>query len=311
MHTKEGTDTMGMSLAVVSQKGGVGKTTLAANLAAAFADFKFRTLLIEVDPQGSLARCFGLDRFDLHHGLYGCLTSGTVSQDSVEKEIRENLDLLPANVWSHEEESALTAVMESDPLGLRALVRALAPEYDYVILDGPPALGPLTRAALTAVDRYIVPVQAEAMNTVLLSRLDHLAGDVRTAHNPDLILEGYVITMADLRTRHAANVVESLSLEHPDSLFRTIIPRSIRIADEPVQGRPTVAGPQGRARKALQDLAEEILSRHSRQRASAGDEAVDWEDPEDTATWERVLSELPEDDEPAARASGNGTGWDN
>jgi len=302
---------MGMSLAVVSQKGGVGKTTLAANLAAAFADLKFRTLLVEVDPQGSLARCFGLDRFDLHHGVFGCLTSGAASQDSVEREIRENLDLMPANVWSHEEESALTAAMEKDPLGLRALVRSLASDYDYVILDGPPALGPLTRAALAAADRYIVPVQAEAMNTVLLSRLDHLAGDVRTSHNPDLILEGYVITMADLRTRHAATVVESLSAEHPGELFRTIIPRSIRVAEETVRGRPTVAGPQSRARQALQELAEEILSRHSRQRVSESTGAEDsWEEPEDTAAWERVLAELPEDDEPAARASRNGTGWD-
>ena len=102
---------MGMSLAIVSQKGGVGKTTLAANLATAFADLTFKTLLIEIDPQGSLIQCFGLERFDLHHGLRGCLVSGGDPAEAVELGVRENLDLMPANVWSHEEEAELLAAV--------------------------------------------------------------------------------------------------------------------------------------------------------------------------------------------------------
>jgi chromosome partitioning protein len=304
---------MGMSIAIVSQKGGVGKTTLAANLAAAFTDLKFKTLLIEVDPQGSLIQCFGLDRFDLHHGLNGCLVSAADPEGAIERNVRENLDLIPANVWSHEEEHALLEAVKADDLRLRAIVRSLQSEYDYVLLDCPPALGPLTRAALSAVDRYLVPVQAEAMNLASIGRLDHLAADVRAVHNPELTLEGYVVTMATLRTRHANDVIQSLSRDYPQGLLQTIIPRSIRVAEEPVKGRPTASlGGKSRIIRAFQGLAEEILSRHSRARAM--DDAAATEDTPETAdepeirVWERVLSELPDDGVSTLPPAGNGSG---
>lgn len=306
---------MSAPLTVVVGSGGVGKTTLAANLAAAFADLSFKTLLVEVDPQGSLVRSFGLDRFDLHHGLFGCMTGDGGAQDASERDVQPNLDLLPANVWSHEEELQYLHAAESSPLRLRALVREVRDAYDYVILDCPPSLGPLTRAALAAVDRYLIPVQAEASNLSSLSRLEHLAGEVRTSHNPELELEGYVVTMADLRTRHANDIVQQLSRDFPRDLLQTIVPRSIRVADEALKGRPTVAfAGSSRAGKALQDLAEEILSRHSRERAAhRAAETPDRQvaESDELQVWERVLAEMPDDDTPSVSSKGNGMGgWD-
>ena len=303
---------MGMSLALVSQKGGVGKTTLSANLAASFADLRFKTLLVEIDPQGSLIQCFGLDRFDVHHGLFGCVKGEIPSGRGIERNLSEGLDLLPANIWSHEEERAYQEALAADPDLLRRILDGVRADYDYLILDCPPALGPLTRAALTAADRYLVPVQAETLNLANLSRLEHLVGEVRAASNPELSREGYVVTMADTRTRHANTVIEYLSREFPRDLKQTIIPRSIRVADDAGRGKPTVLGSaRSRAGRAFQALAEEILSRHSRDRvagqAAEGPAAEEGSvADEDVTAWNRVLDTTEEADRWDETRTGNG-----
>ncbi len=290
---------MSHTLAIVSQKGGVGKTTLAANLAVAFGSLHFRTLLVEVDPQGSLVHVFGIDRFDVHAGLLPVLMEGLDPESARIRDLAPGMDLLSANVWSHEEESLLLEALESDPLALRAAVAPLTDQYDYVIIDGPPSLGPLSRACLAAADSYLVPVQAEALNLETLPRLRRLADEIRTRFNPGLLLEGLAITMADARTRHANEVILRLAETYPRHLLQTIIPRSVRVAEEGARGRPTVLGrPSTPVGRALVRLAEEILSRHSRERAAR--EAADADSPT-IDVWETLLEGM-EEPEPIPRA---------
>jgi chromosome partitioning protein len=257
---------MAHCIAIVSQKGGVGKTTLSANLAAALAELEFKTLLVEADPQGSVIQLFGLDRFDLHHGLFGALRDGEAASGAVHRGLRSNLDLLPANVWSHEEELLYLDALRRNPLALEVVMEQMKETYDFVIVDCPPALGSITRAALAAADRYLIPVQAEMLNLSTIPRFHQLAHRVREAHNPDLSLEGIVVTMADGRTRHTEEVVRNLRKEHGPDVFETLIPRSIRVAEEGMKGRPTVIGaPRSRAGLAFQALTEELLHRRFRE----------------------------------------------
>lgn len=285
--------TGGLRLAIASQKGGVGKTTLAANLAVALRDLEFRTLLVEVDPQGSLIRLFGLDRFDLQQGLFGAIRGERPAAESLEH-LHPSLDLLPSNVWSHEEEVQFLETAHRDPRVLERILEPLLETYDYVVLDLPPGLGPLTRAGLAAADRYLVPVQAESMNLGTLPRLEQLVQEVRATHNPNLALDGYVATMVDGRTRHAAEVLDTLRQHHGASLLHTVIPRSIRVAEESGRGKPTLASrPRSRAGRAFGDLAEELLSRHARERVTTAGPGVEASRRE---AWQDALPPLPDDD---------------
>jgi len=288
---------MAHCIAVVSQKGGVGKTTVSANLAAALADLEFSTLLVEADPQGSVIQLFGLDRYDLHRGLLGALREGEPAGEAVHRGLRTNLDLLPANVWSHEEELLYLDALRRSPLAIEVVLEQLKSAYDYIILDCPPALGPITRAALAAADRYLIPVQAEMLNLSTISRFHQLAHRVREEHNPNLSLEGIVVTMADNRTRHTEEVVRHLRDEHGPDVFETLIPRSIRVAEEGVKGRPTVVGaPRSRAGLAFGAFTEELLHRRFREQGEDAEGAgTSPADERDTGTessdegWGRVV----------------------
>jgi len=150
---------MGQILAIVSSKGGVGKTTTAVNLAAAFASLNFPTLLVEADPQCSLVSNFGFDRFEIPLGLSDVARGDARFEDTTYETPVPALHLVSSNVWTREEEAAYLEALQRNPLVLRQSMAALKEAYDYIVIDAPPMLGPITMAVLAAADRFLVPVQ--------------------------------------------------------------------------------------------------------------------------------------------------------
>jgi chromosome partitioning protein len=261
---------MGQILAIVSSKGGVGKTTTALNLAAAFASLNFPTLLVEADPQCGLVANFGFDRFDIPHGLYDAVRAAVKLEDHTYETPVDGLHVVSSNVWSQEEEAGYVGAIARDPLALRSALGGLRDAYDYVVIDAPPMLGPVTLSILAAADRFLVPVQSEPQSVRVLGRLIETAGKVRERLNPKLRFDGIALTMVDERTRMAQALVERVRAEWPDQVFRNTIPRSVRLAEVPLSGRPlVVAAPASRGGRAYAALAEEILVQHARERALA------------------------------------------
>ncbi|HEX7878853.1 MAG TPA: ParA family protein [Candidatus Eisenbacteria bacterium] len=303
---------MGQILAIVSSKGGVGKTTTAVNLAAAFASLDFPTLLIEADPQCGLVANFGYDRFDIPRGLADVARGECRIQDTTFETPVPGLHVVSSNVWSQEEEALYLGALERDPLVLRRAFAELAEGYDYLMIDAPPMLGPITLAILAAADRFLVPVQAEPQSVRALARLMETSVAVRDRFNPKLRFDGIALTMVDGRTRMSQQLEDSVRREWPDQVFRATVPRSIRLAEVHPSGRPLVlAAPASRGARAYAGLAEEILMAHARERAmaramegvTADDESVDPMDPvarvDDGASTNRMADFL-------AALSGNG-----
>lgn len=270
---------MGLILAVVSSKGGVGKTTTAVNLAAAFASLNFPTLLIEADPQCGLVANFGFDRFDIPKGLSDVARGECRIEDTTFETPVPGLHVVSSNVWSQEEEAVYLAALEHDPLVFKRALAAIKAGYDYLIIDAPPMLGPVTMAILAAADRFIVPVQAEPQSVRALSRLIETSIKVRDQFNSGLVFDGIAMTMVDSRTRMSQQLEEAVRAEWPDQVFRATVPRSVRLAEIPGSGRPLVlSSPSSRGARAYAGLAEEILLVHARERAMA--RAMDGVDPD-------------------------------
>ncbi len=258
---------MGQILAIVSSKGGVGKTTTSVNLAASFASLNFPTLLVEADPQCGLVSSFGFDRFEIPLGLSDVARGDARLEDTTYETPVPGLHLVSSNVWTRDEEASYLASYERNPLVLRQSMAALKNSYDYIIIDAPPMLGPITMAVLAAADRFIVPVQTEPHSARTLPRLLDAAASVRTRFNPRLRFDGVALTMFDSRTRMSESVAEEIRGDHPDRTFASVIPRSVRLAEIPASGRPlVVAAPASRGARAYSALAEEILLAHARER---------------------------------------------
>lgn len=266
---------MGQILAIVSSKGGVGKTTTAVNLAAAFASLDFPTLLVEADPQCGIVANFGFDRFDIPRGLAE-VARGEARADQVTFETSvEGLHLVSSNVWSQAEEAEYLKALEADPLIFKEQLASVAAAYDYVVIDAPPMLGPITVAILAAAHRFIVPLQTEPQALRSLGRLVETAGQVRDRYNRGLIFDGIALTMVDSRTRLSMQVIEQVQVDYPELAFASSIPRSVRLSEMAAAGRPlVVAAPASRGARAYAALAEEILLKHARERMieRAGDD---------------------------------------
>lgn len=252
---------MGTIYAFANQKGGVGKTTTAVNLAAFLATRGSRVLLIDLDPQGNATSSLGIDRFTLPASVYDLLLGGGAYNETLVPTKLARLCVLPSSPQLAGAEVELTAVDEREFILTKQLEPARE-HFDHILIDCPPSLGILTVNALTAADFVVVPVQCEYLALEGLAQLMQTIALIHERLNPRLRLFGLVMTMFDARARLAAQVVAEVKAHFPDEIFETHIPRSVRIAEAPSYGEPLVSyDVNSRGAEAYERLADEFVSR--------------------------------------------------
>lgn len=254
---------MARVIAIANQKGGVGKTTSAVNLAACLAECGKRVLLVDTDPQGNATSGLGVDRKKLSGSIYDVLIDGVEVGEVAQVTPVENLKVVPSTIDLAGAEIELVAVISRESRLKKALA-LVRDEYDYILIDCPPSLGLLTINALTACDSLLVPIQCEYYALEGVSQLMNTFRLVKEALNPDLELEGVLLTMFDGRTNLSIQVVESVK-GHPffrGKVFRSIVARNVRLSEAPSHGLPiTLYDPRSKGAEAYQELAREVIER--------------------------------------------------
>lgn len=254
---------MGTIIAVANQKGGVGKTTTSVNLAACLADLGQRVLLIDMDAQGNATSGIGIKKPDIKQDVYDVLINDVPLEDIVMHTQRQNMDVVPATIRLSGAEIELTSQMAREKRLADACVLA-KDEYDYVLIDCPPSLGLLTINAFTTCDSILIPVQSEYYALEGLNQLMNTVKLVQRHFNPDLKIEGVLMTMLDSRTNLGNQVVEEVKKYFGDTVYQTIIPRNVRLSEAPSYGLPIVDyDEKSKGAIEYQALAKEVLAAHA------------------------------------------------
>lgn len=254
---------MGTIIAVANQKGGVGKTTTSVNLAACLADLGQRVLLIDMDAQGNATSGIGIKKPDIKQDVYDVLINDVPLEDVVMHTQRQNMDVVPATIRLSGAEIELTSQMAREKRLADACVLA-KDEYDYVLIDCPPSLGLLTINAFTTCDSILIPVQSEYYALEGLNQLMNTIKLVQRHFNPDLKIEGVLMTMLDSRTNLGNQVVEEVKKYFGDTVYQTIIPRNVRLSEAPSYGLPIVDyDEKSKGAIEYQALAKEVLAAHA------------------------------------------------
>ncbi|MFP4465977.1 MAG: ParA family protein [Candidatus Goldiibacteriota bacterium] len=259
---------MGKVIAIVNQKGGVGKTTTTVNLAGIIAGMGYKTLLVDVDPQGNSTLGVGFDKEDDEKTIYDIMLDGVPVKTAIRESKIENLDIITSNIDLAGAEVELVNEDERETR-LKESLRDVRNEYDFILMDCPPSLGLLTLNALTAADSVLIPIQCEYYALDGLGQLISTIENVKNALNTDLYIEGVVITMFDSRTNLAVQVVEDVKSKFGKRVYETIIPRNIRLSEAPSFGQPIhIYDKASKGAAAYRALAEEIVKINEKERVS-------------------------------------------
>ncbi|KON85935.1 sporulation initiation inhibitor Soj [Sporosarcina globispora] len=251
---------MGKIIAVANQKGGVGKTTTSVNLGACLAYIGKKVLLVDIDPQGNATSGIGIEKADVDHCIYDVLVDDVEASKVIKPTSVENLYAIPATIQLAGAEIELVPTISREVRLKRALEEVKA-NFDYVIIDCPPSLGLLTINSLTASDAVIIPVQCEYYALEGLSQLLNTVRLVQKHLNHDLKIEGVLLTMLDARTNLGIQVIEEVKKYFQDKVYKTIIPRNVRLGEAPSHGEPIITyDPRSRGAEVYLELAKEVVS---------------------------------------------------
>ena len=255
---------MAKIVAIANQKGGVGKTTTSINLASALAEKGKKVLVIDTDPQGNTTSGFGIDKNEIDHTIYELMIGECSIDEVITKNVVKGIDgvdIIPSNVNLAAVEIELIDSDNKEYI-LREAISGIRDDYDFIIIDCPPSLSMLTVNAMTTANTVLVPIQCEYYALEGLSQLVHTVNLVKDRLNPELDMEGVVFTMFDSRTNLSLQVVENVKEHIQENVYKTIIPRNIRLAEAPSYGLPiNVYEPKSAGAEAYRLLANEVIDR--------------------------------------------------
>jgi chromosome partitioning protein len=253
---------MGKIIAIANQKGGVGKTTTAINLAASLAVLDFKTLIVDADPQANSTSGLGFNPKEIEYSIYECMVEGVIPQEAIVETNFENLYLLPSHIDLVGAEIEMIN-LKSREEKMKEALWPIKDDYDFVVIDCSPSLGLITINSLTAADSVIVPVQCEYFALEGLGKLLNTIKIIQTRLNTNLAIEGILLTMYDMRVRLSNQVVNEVTAHFKHMVFNTIIPRNIRLSESPSYGVPTIAqDSDSKGAISYLNLAREILSKN-------------------------------------------------
>lgn len=252
---------MGRTIVIANQKGGVGKTTTAINLSASLAKMEKNVLVIDMDPQGNTTSGFGIDKDNTDKDVYDLLLGECEIEQTIVKEVLPKLSLIPSNINLAAAEIELIGIEEKEFILKKALDK-VKEEYDYILIDCPPSLNLLTINSMCAGNTVLVPIQCEYYALEGLTQLMHTIQLVTDRLNPELEIEGVVFTMYDARTNLSLQVVENVKSNLNQNIYKSIIPRNVRLAEAPSYGMPiTEYDAKSTGAESYMRLAEEVIHR--------------------------------------------------